>query len=150
MIRAIAAIFVGLATAMAILTLVGKVGHSVYPMPEGLDRTDAQAMAEYVKTLPTGALLFTGAGWWLGALLGGLGACSMAKENALFFSVVIAGGIVYLASKSLRAFDYPGWFDGASIGGILVALFLAVLIARRLGFDQPSQAPIGKGMGSAQ
>ena len=85
MIRAIAAIFVGLFTAMLLVTAIGALGRTIYPLPEGMDMKDAVAMASYVETIPTGALLFSLASWFLGALLGGLGACSMAKENPIFF-----------------------------------------------------------------
>ncbi|MFT5200475.1 MAG: putative membrane protein YeaQ/YmgE (transglycosylase-associated protein family) [Planctomycetota bacterium] len=144
MIRAIAAIFVGLFTAMLLVISIGALGRMLYPLPEGMDMKDAAAMASYVATIPTGALLFSLASWWLGALLGGLGACSMAKENPLFFSFIIGGALMGLVSKTLRAFDYPDWFNWTSILGILGAIFVSVILAKRLGFDNPSQSPLGK------
>ncbi len=141
MIRTIAAMFVGFATAMFLMTLVGSVGLKVYPMPEGLMMDDAEGMATYFATIPLGAILFSMASWMLGALGGSLGACSMAKENAAFFTVVVGGGVLLIVSKALRKFDYPDWFNIVSVVGILCMMVLAVLLAKRLGFDNPTQTP---------
>ena len=141
MIRAIAAIFVGLATAMFVMTALGQLRNSVYPFTEGLDMKDAAAMAQYLATVPIGYHLLSLGSYCLAAFLGGLGACSMSKENPLFFTFVVGGAVLMLVSKALRATEYPSWFNVASVVGILVAMVLSVVIAKRLGFDNPSQAP---------
>lgn len=127
---------------MAIMTMVGQLGRTVYPFPEGLDLADAEAMAVYFETIPVGSLLFSLASYILAALLGGLGACSMSKENPPFFSFVVGGAVLMLVSKALRAFDYPGWFNVASVVGILLAIGFSVVLANRLGFNNPSASPL--------
>ena len=141
MIRTIAAMFVGLATALFVVTFVRSIGLSVYPLPEGMDMADAEALALYIETIPTGALLFSLASWWLGTMAGGLGACSMAKEKPAFFTFIVGGALLGMVSKALRASDYPAWFNGASVLGIIVSMIVCVALAKRFGFDLPSQRP---------
>ncbi|HNU08416.1 MAG TPA: hypothetical protein PKO33_11670, partial [Pyrinomonadaceae bacterium] len=51
---------------------VEKLGHTVYPVPAGLDPNNLEGLAEYVKTMPVGALLFVLAAQSAGSLIGGL------------------------------------------------------------------------------
>ncbi len=143
MIRAIAAIFVGFATAMFLMTILGQLRNSIYPLPEGMDMKDAEAMGQYLANVPVGYHLMSLAAYGLAAFGGGLGACSMSKENPLFFTFVVGGAVLMLVSKALRATDYPSWFNVACVVGIVVAMVLSVTVAKRLGFDNPSKAPLG-------
>ncbi|MDF1836799.1 MAG: hypothetical protein P1V35_02925 [Planctomycetota bacterium] len=142
MIRAIAAIFVGLATAMFVVTVLGQLKLSMYPLPEGTDMKDVAAMGVYLAEAPVGYHLLSLFAYCLAALLGGLGACSMAKENPPFFSFVVGGAVLMYVSKALREVDYPVWFNAASVIGIVSAIALSVVLANRLGFNNPSQSPL--------
>lgn len=93
---------------------VEKIGHTVYPIPEGLDTSNLQALAEYTKSLPLGAFLFVLGAQCAGSLVGGIvtGFVSVAKRSTALIYGVLA---LILAALNLVAIPHPMWFMILSI-----------------------------------
>ncbi|HNQ14818.1 MAG TPA: hypothetical protein PKM58_04590 [Pyrinomonadaceae bacterium] len=105
---------------------VEKLGHTVYPIPAGLDPNNLEGLAEYVKTMPVGALLFVLAAQSAGSLIGGLvtGFVSVAK-----FPTAMIYGVLALIMAALNAFaiPHPIWF---TIVSLVLPIPLALLGSR--------------------
>ena len=130
MVRNIAAGVVGVIVAAALVMLVEKIGHSVYPPPEGLDVADAEAMRDYVASLPIGALLFVAAAWFIGATAGTCAACAIGTARPMYLAVVVGGLLFIGASANLLMFPHPIWFSVLGLTGILVGAGLGTMCRR--------------------
>ena len=71
----------GVVIAVALVWVVEKVGHAVYPPPPDLNFADPDAMRAYIETVPLGALLFVAAAWFIGTLCGTCAACAIGTAN---------------------------------------------------------------------
>lgn len=130
MVRNTAAAVVGIIVAGALVWIVEKTGHAVYPPPADLDITNAQAMGEYVATLPTGALLFVVLAWFTGATAGTCAACAIGTAKPMYLAVLV-GGLVFIgASANLLMFPHPIWFSVLGLAGILVGAGLGTMCRR--------------------
>ena len=128
--RNIAAGVVGVVIAFTLVLVVEKIGHMVYPVPDGLDFTDAEAMSAYVATLPVGALLFVGAAWMIGAAGGTCAACAIGTASPLRFAIVIGGLVFIAACYNLFIIPHPIWFSIVGLVGIVVGAGLGTMCKR--------------------
>ena len=87
--RKIFAVVLGVIAAVVIIIAIEALGHSLFPLPAGMDVTDTDAMKAYIVTLPTAALLIVMAAWIIATLGGGLLACIIARESPLIYSPIM-------------------------------------------------------------
>jgi hypothetical protein len=128
--RNIAAGVLGVIVAFATVWVVEKIGHAVYPIPEGLDFADAEAMQEYIATLPLGALLFVALAWFLGSAIGTCAACAAGTARPLNFALVV-GGLVFIATAvNLVMIPHPIWFSILGIVGVFAGAGLGTMCSR--------------------
>ncbi|MDJ0749077.1 MAG: hypothetical protein QNJ11_06315 [Woeseiaceae bacterium] len=130
MVRNIAAAVVGIVVAFALVWVVEKTGHAVYPPPENLNFADAEAMQDYVATLPLGALLFVAAAWFAGAAAGTCAACAIGTARPMYLAVVVGGLVFVAASINLLMIPHPIWFSVLGLAGILVGAGLGTMCKR--------------------
>jgi len=128
--RNIAAGVVGIIVAFALVWIVEKIGHTIYPIPEGLDFADPAAMLEYLGTVPIGALLFVAAAWLIGAAGGTCAACAMGTARPWIFAAVVGGIVFIAASVNLFMIPHPIWFSVVGLVGILVGAGLGTMCER--------------------
>ncbi len=107
-----------------LVALVEGIGHRVYPLPEGLDVKDVEALKEYVATLPAGALLFVLLAWAVGSFGGGWLAAKIADRKRLVHALVVGGVLMAFGIVNLVTIPHPLWF--AVVG---VVLFLPAACA---------------------
>lgn len=136
MIRKLAAGVAGVIVAMLTIQLVEMLGHLVYPPPADFEFGDHEQVRDFISTLPVGSILFVGAAWVLGAFLGTLAGALLARSGALPYAIVVGGLVLAGAATMLVIIPHPWWFTIAAPAGIVIAAFLAVIVAPRLG---PSQ-----------
>ncbi len=130
MLRNIAAGIVGVIVAAALVMIVQKIGHTVYPPAPDLDISDAVAMRDYMATLPIGALLFVAAAWTIGAAAGTCAACAIGTARPMYLAVLV-GGLVFIgASANLLMFPHPMWFSVVGLTGILIGAGLGTMCRR--------------------
>ena len=128
--RNIVAGIVGVVVAFALVWVVEMIGHTVYPPPEGLDFTDAEAMGNYIATLPIGAFLFVAGAWFAGATGGTCAACAIGTAKPMYLAVVVGGLVFIAASVNLVMFPHPIWFSVLGLVGILVGAGLGTMCKR--------------------
>jgi len=122
--RKISAVVLGVVVAVVLIIAIEALGHSAYPLPEGLDISNSEAMQAYVMGLPIGALLFVMGAWLVATLAGGLLACFIARETPLVYAAIV-GGLVLLGTViNLMSVPHPPWFSITSVLAIIAMIFL--------------------------
>lgn len=124
----------GVVVAGLLVWVIEMIGHTVYPMPEGLDYTDKEAMAAYIATLPVGAFLSVVAAWFVGTLGGTTAACRIGTAPAYIFAVLVGAFVLLGIGMNVAAFPHPTWMVVAGVVGTIVAAWLGM----RLGGDKPA------------
>ncbi len=131
MTRNILAVVFGVVTAVMLIMIVETAGHFVYPPPSNIDFQDMQAMAEYVDTLPLGALLFVMLAWETGTIGGGLVACFIARKRAMVYASIVGGMVLFATLYTLITIPHPMWFSITSVIAIAVATWITGIIGRK-------------------
>lgn len=129
MVRKIIAIVAGLAVAVITVMLVQKLGHHLYPPPEGLDPADEAFMREYIANLPWGPLTIVIGSYVLATLAGGWVAAAVAGERPAVFAGIVALLVLAGAVSTMVMFPHPTWFMVTSVAGIIVAALIAARLA---------------------
>jgi hypothetical protein len=129
MFRNIAAVIAGIVTAFVTIMLIDKIGHMVYPPPEGLDFTNPDAIRPYLATLPVGAFLFILASSVVAAFVGTLVACYIGTANATLFGAVVGGIVLAATIANFILIPHPLWLSLATLIGIVVSTLLAIRVA---------------------
>jgi len=129
MIRNISAAIIGLVIAFALIMVIEKVGHMIYPPPPDLDFSDPEAVRPYIATLPILALLFPMFAWMIGTFSGSLVACVIGTVRPLAFAIVVGGLVLAGTIANLIVIPHPLWFSALSVIGIVASAWLAMLLA---------------------
>ncbi len=120
----------GVVIAVALVWVVEKVGHAVYPPPPDLNFADPDAMRAYIATLPLGALLFVAAAWFIGTLCGTCAACAIGTAKPVIFAMLVGGLMLIATIINLVMIPHPMWFSVPGIVGIVVAAWLGTMCKR--------------------
>lgn len=118
---------------------VQAIGHSVYPVPPDLRVDSAEALASYVASLPTGAILFVLLSYVLGTLLGGIVAVAIAGRRPRLYAGIIAALMLVGAGMNFSTIPHPTWFVILSVVCIPIAGLLAAMAGARL-IGRPAKA----------
>ena len=132
MLRDILAGIAGVVIAVLIVFLAQELNLMLYPLPEGLDPTDAEALRAHVTTLPLGAFMLLMGGWVMATFVGAVVAGRIGTAKAWIYPVVVGGFMLSATIANLIAIPHPHWFSAASLLGILASAWLAYLVAKRV------------------
>ena len=131
----IAAGVAGVLIAFGLVWLVEMIGHSVYPIPAGIDFSDAEVMRTYVAGLPLGALLFVAGAWAIGAFAGTVAACRIGTADPKIFAMVVGGMVLAATAFNLAIIPHPVWFSITGIAGIVIATWLGMTLSPKSNSD---------------
>lgn len=138
MVRIILGIVIGLVAAFGTIWAVDLAGHAVHPIPAGLNMADRAAVGSYIQSMPPMALAIVVLAWFLGALVGGLIAATIAQRDwAVWFvaGIVLLGGIANIAMIS-----HPLVLQIGAIAAPLLGGLFAQAIYRRRSHAAPRDA----------
>ena len=128
MLRTLFAIVSGLFAMMIVITTVEIVNAKyLFPPPPGLDLTNAETIANFASTMPTGALAIVLLGWLLGVLVGASVAAWIATRHRMACALAIGAVDVVLTAANAVSIPHPTWVMAA---GILLPIPLAWLAAK--------------------
>ena len=122
--RKIVAVVLGVVVAVVLIIAIEALGHAVYPVPQGLDISNTEAMQAYVTGLPIGALLFVMGAWLVATLGGGLLACFIARETPLVYAAIVGGLVLLGTIINLMSIPHPPWFSITSVLAIIAMIFV--------------------------
>ena len=129
MIRNVGAAITGLVTAFALVYLVEKLGHSLYPPPTDLDFSDPDSVRPYIATLPIIALLFPMFAWFAGTFAGSIVASIIGDAKPWIYPSIVGGLIFSATVANLIAIPHPLWFSIISLIGIVASAWLSTRVA---------------------
>ena len=129
MIRKLAAAVVAVIVAMLTIQVVEMLGHLVYPPPADIEFGNPEQVREFMSTLPVGSILFVGAAWAIGTLLGTLAGALVSKSSPLPYAIVVGGLVLAGSITMLLIIPHPWWFTVAAPLSIVVAAILGIYLA---------------------
>lgn len=122
MLRKIVAILVGVIATSVAVGLVQQLGHYCYPLPEGTNPNDPEAIKKYVETAPFMPLFFVIISYAVGALVGGFVATKIANDGKKSYAILL--GIVFLLTSIYMMIIIPSpiwfWILGISVWGLVL------------------------------
>ena len=107
------AIFLGIFAAFLVIAGMEYLSHAIYPMPE-CDYEDTACIAEIMKNMPLGAMLFLLLAYAIGSLAGGAVATRMHAENGKRNAIIIAVILLVFGIMNMLMIPHPLWFWVAS------------------------------------
>jgi hypothetical protein len=114
MLRLVLGVLAGVAAGFATVFLIELISGKLYPMPAGLDPTNAEGMKAYIAGLPGGAFALVLAAMTLGAFDAAAIAAVIAGRRRV--AGWIAGGFIVAATVvNVIAIPHPVWFAAASV-----------------------------------
>jgi hypothetical protein len=128
--RLILGIVLGILAAFATVFAVDLAGHQIYPLPDGLDMDDYQAVGAYVGSRPPGAVAFVFLAWFLGAFDGGIVAAAISRRAWTVWPVAVLVAAAGVATVIMIRHPVP-----QQIGAVAMPLLgglVASLVARRI------------------
>ncbi len=135
--RKILATLAGGGTTMVLMMAIQGLSILFHPMPEGLDPSNREALADWVKTLPPTAFLMVLASYAVGCLAGGWVAARVA-HGAKVPSLVVGGLFTIAGFANLAAIPHPLWFAVVSSLTYLPSAWLGATLARRAPAEDPA------------
>lgn len=129
MIRRIAAVVLGIVVAGGIVAAVEGIGHTVYPLPPGIDYKDPVQFETYVAGLSVGAFLFVLAAWNLGTFGGGLLACFVAREKPYIYATIIGAFVLAATVANLIMIPHPRWVAITAVTSIAIVTSVTGIVA---------------------
>lgn len=119
--RKIVALAAGIIICSIAVGLVQKLGHYLYPFPEGADPNNPETVKEYIKTAPFMAVFFVILSYMAGAVSGGFFSTWIAGDGKKIYALII--GVFFLATSvyMMSVIPSPLW---CWILGILSWLFV--------------------------
>ena len=110
MAKSILAVLAGIVVGGGVVGIVEYVGHMIYPLPEGLNANDPEALKGYISTAPIGALLFVIVAWALGSLVGGGLATRLAGQSRLLHAMIVGAVLMLFGIANMLMIPHPIWF----------------------------------------
>jgi len=110
MARNIIGIIVGLTAAFFMTWGIQMINYSLFPMPEGLEVTDTEAMKKYVAGLPMTAYIIVLLSHILGAFVGAWVGSVVADSHERKISIGIGSFLLIMGLINLLSIPHPVWF----------------------------------------
>lgn len=115
MLRNIFAIIAGLLSAFITIFVLEKVSHIIYPLPEGIDLNNPEAVKELMKNAPIGALLIVLGAWILGSFDGAMIAHLIAADSKTRKAVTVGIILTAAGAANMLMIPHPVWFVASGL-----------------------------------
>ena len=127
--RNILAVLAGLIVGNLAIMGLHYVGMYFYPIPEGTDMNDMNAIAEYVKIAPFGALLMVMLAHIGGTFIAAIAAALLSKE--MYVAYIIGGFFTIMGMWNLYLLPHPIWFNLEAVLYLPIAIIGFNLVKNR-------------------
>lgn len=104
--RQIISVVVGVIAGMVAMMIVNYISVAMYPMPQALDTSNPELMAEYIAGLPMLAKLIVLVSWIVSAFVAGFVAAKIAPDDKARTMAIIVGALLMLGGIA-NAFMIP-------------------------------------------
>lgn len=122
MLRKILAVPAGLFFGVLCISAIEKLGHYLFPRPEGMKADDMEALKQYVETAPLMALMFVIIGYAVGAFIAGFSSTKIARDGKKIYAVIC--GAIFLLQGIYMMYILPTpiwfWILGIAVWGLVL------------------------------
>lgn len=139
----VAAGALGVLAGGTVVAAIEGVSSLMYPLPEGLDVNDREAMAAHVATLPTAAFLFVLSAWSAGAWVAAVVSRLVTPERGMV-PAIVAVFLLWLGGlANLLMLPHPIWMWPVGLSAFPVFGWLGILVTTPRGDapDADARAP---------
>jgi len=144
-VRSVLGILLGSILCSMLILAVEFLGQLVYPLPDGFDRNDMEAMKALLANAPTGALLIVLLAYGVGTLAGAWLAAVIARRAPMIHGMVVAGLHLLFSVANMLMLPHPAWFWIPGLAIFPVAGYVGVkLVPTRTSLAVPER-PIQAG-----
>ncbi len=109
MIRKIIAIVIGLIASFIVIELIESIGYTIYPIPEGIDIRNIEALKTYISNAPTNVFLIIILGYAIGSFVGGFVSAWITKEEKIKTATTLGGILMGIGAINLFTIPHPIW-----------------------------------------
>ena len=109
MIRNICSVVGGLAVGMGVNMAIVMLAGLLFPMPEGLDFADSEAVSAYIAGLPPVAMLLIMGAHLAQAFTGGWLAALISKNRPMLVAMIVGGLSLVAGLINMSIIPLPGW-----------------------------------------
>ncbi len=127
----------GIAVAVLTVMLFEWIGHTIYPLPPGLEITDTEALNAHLAAAPIIALLLVLAGNLIATFDGTFVACLIGRTKPHIYALLIGVLMLAATTSNLIMFRHPTWFSVSAVVGIIVSAWLAMKFATAILANRP-------------
>ncbi len=139
--RKVGGFFVGFLVAMVVVILCQSLNLQLYPLPEGFDPSDTEALKAHVASQPTGAFFGVLASYFFGSLAGGATATRVAKDPRA--GIAVGAALMIGGFSNLTRIPHPVWFAIVSTLIYLPSAWIGSALAlKRLEEDAQKEAVV--------
>ena len=122
----------GLLLAFVVMTLLEYANSFIYPLPEGLDISDPQAVRVFTATLPWTAYVLVLAGWILGAFIAGLLTTYLSGEQKYRLSFLVGIILTLLGIINNVLIGHSMFFNMVGLPMFIIFTYLGHRYMRRM------------------
>lgn len=134
MLRNILATIVGLIVAFLTITLIEKLGHIVFPYPEGAKPNDMEWLKNNIALIPKGAMIFVIIAHTCGVILG-MGIAGFISKTSIIPAYIVGGIMIIITIIMLFLIPSPIWFTISDTLGVIAGFFFGKSLAQRNVFN---------------
>ena len=127
--RTVGGFFAGFLMAMVVVIFCQSLNLVLYPLPEGLDPQDTEALAAHIANSSTGALLGVLASYFFGAFAGGAVAARIGQDSRVGVSIGLA--LLLAGLSNLANIPHPLWFQVSSTLIYIPSAWMGATMAMR-------------------
>lgn len=129
--KTIVGVITGIVTALLVVGGIEWLGHQIYPIPEGLDPSNKDAMRDMVAGLPTGAILMVGFAWMAGAFCGSYVTGRIGSLKPHYGTLIVTGLILAGTITNLILIPHPLWFSVSAPIAVILSGYAATWLLKR-------------------
>ena len=129
--RSIFGVIIGLFVAILIISLVDYLSHVLFPLPAGVNPTDADQLRAAVGQIPVTAFLLMILGWGVGSFLGAWLAGRIAGRNPLIHGLVVTVILMITGIANMIMLPHPIWVWALGILAFLGCGYLGAKLSAR-------------------
>ncbi|WP_290701311.1 hypothetical protein [Lacinutrix sp.] len=134
MLRNILATIVGLIAAIITITIIEKLGHVVFPYPEGAQTDDMEWLKNNTALIPKGAMVSVILAHSLG-VIAGMGIAGLISKTSLIPAYIVGGIMLTTTAVMLFLIPSPIWFSISDALGVIAGFYFGKTLAERNVFN---------------
>jgi len=122
------ATIIGLIAASAIVFVIEKIGHTIFPMPDFINSNDIDSIKSNIDSIPKGNMAFVALAHGLGIFIGMLVASLIAKTS-MIPSYIVGGLMAIISIAYYFLIPSPSWFVIVDLASIVLGFSIGKKLA---------------------